>query len=89
MEGNPLCLVIGGALSFIVSALKSVPLVKDHPLAMTIILNGLAAVLHAGVFSQVSQTAVMVGLCFLTQLGASVGTYEVVSKQLKKIANRG
>lgn len=78
-------LLLGPIISFIVSALKKIPLVKNNPKTIALVLSVLYAggataysILHSG--AALDLGTLVTGI--LTAFGVSIGTHEVVTQSV-------
>lgn len=90
MNLNPQDLLVGSAISFVVSGLKRIPFVKKHPKVVTAVLStvvpaGLAAYSQAkGVDTEVLKA---IAAQAATQFTAAIATHETVTHTVnEKIA---
>jgi NhaP-type Na+/H+ or K+/H+ antiporter len=83
--GDAVCLLIGSLVSFVVSALKRIPIVKRYPKSAAFFINALVGAWTAthGSASGVDMAAIV--QCVLAQFAASVTTHEAVTNQIQKI----
>lgn len=87
MNTDPMCLVYGGVISFIVSLMKKVPLVKRFPKAVALVLSAASGILMAqmGVSPAEWKT---IAKCVLEQFAAAVMTHEAVVQPAMKLAGK-
>lgn len=82
MTDHPECLAFGAIISFVVSLLKKIPIVKSHPklaaMALSLIAGGVSA--KFGV-SHVEWT--VIARCVVATFAASVATHEAVVQPVK------
>lgn len=82
MSTDPMCLALGGVISFIVSLFKKIPLVKKHPKVVAFLLSVLGGTLMAQTGSSPAEWKIIVK-CVLEQFAASVATHETVVHTLQ------
>lgn len=83
-SGNAACLAYGAAISFLVSLLKSVPLVKRYPkLAVAVLAAGVAA-LRVSVAASGGMDWGALAECALIQFAGGVTTHEAIAHPINK-----
>lgn len=82
MSSNPACLAYGFAISFVVSVLKKIPLVKRFPKAVSFVLSALSAVLMTTLGATPGEWKT-IALCVLEQFAAAVVTHEAVVEPIR------
>ena len=78
------CLLYGVVLSFLVGALKRVPVIAAHPKLTVVVLSGAAGALGA-VAQPGTHTAAQLVTCLATQFAAAVATHETVTKPFSRV----
>lgn len=82
MTDHPECLAYGAIISFVVSLLKKIPIVKSHPklaaMALSLIAGGVSA--KFGI-SHAQWT--VVARCIVETFAASVATHETIVQPVK------
>jgi hypothetical protein len=82
-----ICLTLGAAISFVVSFLKRIPLVKRNPKVVAFVLATLSSVLMPLVGANPVTWKVIV-MCVLAQFAASVTTHEAVVNPIQEKSGR-
>lgn len=85
---DPMCLMYGGIISFIVSLMKKVPLVKKYPKVVALILSAASGVLMAQMGVSPAEWKV-IAKCVLEQFAAAVATHEAVVQPVRKLTGSG
>lgn len=85
MDQTTLCLIAGPVISFVVSALKKIAIVKRYPkltaMLASAILGSVVSITgsyHGVDFSDIVQ-------CILIQFTGAVGTHEAITNQVQKL----
>jgi hypothetical protein len=80
-----MCLLFGPMISFIVSGLKKIPLVKRWPKSATFFISSLVGAWTATHGSPTGIDYAAIVQCVLTQFSLAVATHESVTNQVQKV----
>lgn len=89
MDSTTLCALAGPVISFVVSALKRISIIKRYPKLTSIFIStilGSIVSIH-GSYNGISFTDII--QCILIQFSGSVATHEAVTNQIQKVIPLG
>lgn len=86
MDGHTECLAYGAIISFIVSALKNISIVKAHPKITAALLSAVSVALIA-YFGSGDATVAVFARCLAETFAVSVATHEAVVQPVKDKIN--
>lgn len=85
MDGHPECLAYGAIISFVVSLLKGIPVVKQYPKLVVAALSIAAVLVVAFMGDQAGQQWATIARCVAETFATAVATHETVVQPVKKM----
>lgn len=89
MNDQTICLLISPLISFVVSALKRIPIVKRFPKFAAFFISSLVGAWTATHGSQPGIDYNTIAQCILIQFSGAVATHEAVTNQVQKVVDVG
>jgi hypothetical protein len=85
MDQTTLCLIAGPVISFVVSALKKISIIKKYPKLTAMFISAIlgSVVSVTGSYHGVNYADIV--QCILIQFTGAVGTHEAITNQVQKI----